>query len=86
MEPVINYQAWEQLRLLPPSAMTVEIRLYLSGENEEAQIGWKVSETDSDELIEIGIHRPIPIDLGLKEGLRLLTDLYSRSRDTLSPF
>lgn len=86
MDPVINHQAWEQLRLLPPGAITIEVRLYIDGSNETAQVAWKVSETDSDELMEIGIDHVHNIDAGLQEGCRVLSELWSKSRAALAPF
>ncbi len=86
MEPIINYNSWEQLRLLPPSALRIEIVVYLDGVAGTATVGWKVSETDTDNLVEIGVSHPEPLSDTQMLSVTILNNLVGTATAIVSPF
>lgn len=60
MEQHIEWQNWEQLRLLPASTIRVEVVVFVDGPTETATVGLKVTEAETDEIIELAVGRALP--------------------------
>lgn len=77
---------WEQLALIPPSTWRVEVVVFIDGPTEDATIGWKVTDANSDEVMALGVDRPIPMSMGLSRAVDVLTTYVQQACATVSPF
>lgn len=86
MEPNLNYSGWEQLRLIPPSTIRLELVCYLDGPTETATVGFKVTNADDDDLMAMGVDRPIPLAEAYSAMVGRTELLIENATQRLSPF
>lgn len=77
---------WNQPPLFPPSTVRVEVVAYLDGPTETVQVGWKVTDADTDEVLSMGIDRSVPIIWATHETHAVLERELEAGKALLSPF
>lgn len=80
------HMSWEQLSLIPPSTIRIEVVVFVDGPTESSTIGWKVTDADTDDVIALGVDRPIGTSLALSRATEVLGHHVAQASATVSPF